>query len=118
MALPYTSGNIIAASFTANVANTTYVFNQATYELPAETVTVTNANGAVTAARVFEGSIPSGTAEIQVNVSGDKGDLRGGTFTTDEFTGTNTNFVITTQSCAITKGEARVYNIGFIKALA
>jgi hypothetical protein len=114
--LPLTDGNILAVGFIANVqpANVLYVVNSASLELPGESTIVTNANGVPTAARHFEGAIRTGTAEIQVNATADKGDIRGNYFTTDEFTNANVNCIILTQSAPIAKGTARVYTVGLV----
>lgn len=118
--LPLSSGNIIAASFVAtiNPANVSYVFNSAQLDLPGETITVTNENGAVTAVRAFEGTLTTGSAEIQVNATADQDDLRGNYFITTAFTNSNVNCIIVTQSAPVVKNTARVYNITFFKALA
>lgn len=113
MALPYTDGNIVATSFTASINNVTYVFNNATLDYPSASVEVTDANGTPTAAYHYQSGNATGTAEIQVNAAADKGDLRGQVFLTNTFTNSNLNFVITSQSMPVSKGDPRVYQIGY-----
>ena len=120
MSLPYTNGNIIAGSFTANINGTVYVVNQASLDYPAQSVVVTDQNSAPTAAYHFNGDLDTGTAEIQVNVTAAMQDMRGKTFTAPAgtFTNANINLVVTSQSMPVQKGAARVYNIGFAEVLS
>jgi hypothetical protein len=118
MALPYTDGNIVATSFTATINNVTYVFNNATLDYPSSSVEVTDANGTPTAAYHWQSGNATGTAEIQVNAAADKGDLRGETFSTNTFLNTAQNFVVTSQSAPVSKGDPRVYNIGYALKLS
>lgn len=119
MALPYTDGNIIASSFTAllTTKNVTYIFNSASLDKPGATVERSDQNGTPVAAYHYQSGVPTGSAEIQVNASGDQGDLTGDVFMTDAFTGSNLNFVITSQSMPVSKGDARVYNITYAQKL-
>lgn len=119
MSLPYTNGNIIANSFTANINGTVYVVNQASLDSPAEAVVVTNENGSPTAAYHFKGGLRTGTAELQVNLAAAMQDLQGQTFTAPvgSFANVNTNLVVTTQSIPVQKGAARVYNVGIAEVV-
>jgi hypothetical protein len=117
MALPFTNGNIIANSFTANINGTVYVVNTATLDAPAESVVVTNENSTPTAAYHFRGGLRTGTAELQVNLAAAQQDLQGLTFVTTAFTNSNVNLVVTSQSMPVAKGTARVYNIGIAEVI-
>ena len=115
MATSYTDGNILADSFTADIASQTYVFNNASFTVPAVEAERNDETGVLAAKRSLQdlGRITM-TAEVQISASALNQQLQFEEFLVPasvHYDGVETQYVVETESPSITVNESRVRSI-------
>ncbi len=122
MADSYTDGDILLDAFETDIASQTYIFNNATINVPSVSAERNNTDGTLAAKRNLKdtGRI-NGTAEIQIDVSAKNQELINEEFqipAAAHYDGTATTYVIEDESQSAVSNESRVRNITFRKVIS